>query len=54
MALDSTDRTPLPEPWWSFLLEVDEALSAPVELHCLGRCRPEAIPWEAIRKARQA
>ena len=45
MALDSTDRTPLPEPWWSFLLEVDEALSAPVELHCLGRCRPEAIPW---------
>lgn len=26
----------IPSPWPSFLKEVDQALSAPVELHCLG------------------
>lgn len=36
MFLDATDRAPIPEPWWSFLREVDAALSAPVEVHCLG------------------
>ncbi len=27
---------PLREPWRSFLRELDEALSVPTELHCLG------------------
>ena len=26
----------LPRPWPSFLTEIDQALAAPVELHCLG------------------
>jgi len=36
MGPDSTKQTRIPEPWWSFLQEVDAALSAPVEVHCLG------------------
>jgi len=64
MARDSTDRTPLPEPWWSFLREVDGALSSPVELHCLGGFvlgalwglpRPTAdVDFVAIRPSRSA
>src|SRR5262245_23839472 len=29
-------RVRVPEPWLSFLREVDQALSGPVEVHCLG------------------
>jgi hypothetical protein len=36
MGHDPTERTRIPEPWWSFLQDVDAALSTPVEVHCLG------------------
>jgi hypothetical protein len=36
MRSDGTKGLEVPEPWWSFLDEVDAALSAPVEVHCLG------------------
>jgi hypothetical protein len=36
MGPDPKKRTRIPEPWWSFLREVDEALSTPVEVHYLG------------------
>jgi hypothetical protein len=29
-------REDLPQPWSAFLNEVDQALKAPVELHCIG------------------
>ena len=36
MGPDPTSRTRIPEPWWTFLREVDAALTTPVEVHCLG------------------
>ena len=34
--IGSTSSRVLPSPWREFLIELDEALSEPVELHCIG------------------
>jgi hypothetical protein len=33
----------LPSPWHEFLAEVDQSLSEPVELHCVGGFVPTAV-----------
>lgn len=36
MSDEPTNQTRLPEPWRSFLAEVDAALRTPLQVHCLG------------------
>ena len=36
MSRNDRNRMPLPQKWAAFLYDVDAALDAPVELHCIG------------------